>query len=808
VATNPAPLHAGEVVRIRDERWRVVHRVAYDHATAIHTAGCDTDNRASHGTFLLPFETIERAEAHTAPRFVSRRRWRRGVRHSLATASPSWASLRAAARANLRIIPFQLEPVLALVRGEACRFLIADAVGLGKTVQAGLMIAETLARAPDGRTLIVAPASLREQWRHEIDSRFHLRPDVLDAAGVVRLTSRLPTGVNPWAMRPVVITSIDYVKRPEVLRSLETLIWDLIVFDEAHNLAGRSDRATAAGAIGHRARAVVLLTATPHSGDDQAFDRLCDIGRLGGTDRLHVFRRTRPDVGLPHTRRDTLLRIQATEAEIEMHRVLMLYAKRVWARSSETGGAGAQLAMSVLARRACSSAASLARSIERRLDLLGEPASMPETQPGLPFIGEVIEDEEPDASLRAPGLSDAQEERGHLLRVLDLARHAAMAQSKFAALRRLVVRADEPAIVFTEYRDTLQELPAMFSGLETVQLHGGLTARERTHALRRFTDGTARVLLATDAASEGLSLHQRCRLVINLELPWTPLRLEQRAGRVDRIGQTAKVHVIQFVAKGTYEETTLPRLADRITRIQDAMRLTHSTPNERQVAASILGGESIPDVIAAPVAVGTVWPADFRREAEVEAKSIACTRALIDPDTQRPPDDRGVITHLRRRTCRAPQAIWGFAVTLSSASGQVVWEPLITLTADLRHRTGRRRGDIRRDLRSDQPSVVQALRDGQDQALLELREALRRPLALWTCREQDVMTELHGCRARLAAGLTQGSLFDTRHERLTAAQSALLDEALSLSARRLRDLEALGSVEVESCRLVFAAVIE
>ena len=460
MATSPAPLQAGEVVRIRDERWRIVRRVTYDRATAIEAAGCDAGNRSGHATFLLPFETIERVQAHSVPRVVGRRRWRRAARRTLATASPSLTSLRAATPARLRIISFQLEPVLALVRGEGCRFLIADAVGLGKTVQAGLMIAETLARRPDGRTLVVTPAALREQWREEIESRFGLGADILDAAGIARLTSQLPAGVNPWSVRPVVITSIDYIKRPEVMRSIETLVWDLVVFDEAHNLAGRSDRSAAAGVIGNRARALVLLTATPHSGDDQAFDRLCHLGHLGRAGRLLVFRRTRIDVGLPHTRRDTLLRVRPTMAEVEMHRALMAYAKLVWNRSRDAAGAGAQLAMSVLARRACSSAASLVRSVERRLGLLGQPSSIPDIQPDLPFVDEVIDDEEPAVSLRSPGLPDAREERSHLLRLLDLARDAATVESKLAALRRLISRVNEPVIVFTEYRDTLREISA------------------------------------------------------------------------------------------------------------------------------------------------------------------------------------------------------------------------------------------------------------------------------------------------------------------------------------------------------------
>src|SRR5436190_246298 len=160
-----------------------------------------------------------------------------------------------------------------MLRGDGCRFLIADAVGLGKTVQAGLMIAEVLLRQGDARAIVICPAGLREQWRDELQNRFRLSADILDAAGVARATATLPVGFNPWAAASLVITSIDYVKRPEVMRCLETLIWDLVIFDEAHALAGRSDRAMAATVLGGRARVLVMLTATPHSGDAEAFRR-------------------------------------------------------------------------------------------------------------------------------------------------------------------------------------------------------------------------------------------------------------------------------------------------------------------------------------------------------------------------------------------------------------------------------------------------------------------------------------------------------------------------------------------------------
>ena len=710
-------------------------------------------------------------------------------------------------------MPFQLEPTLALVRADACRVLIADAVGLGKTVQAGLVVAETLARRPDARTLVIAPASLREQWQEELARRFRIGADLFDAAGIARVASQLPADVNPWSTRPVVIASIDFVKRPEIARALETLTWDLVIFDEAHHLTGRSDRALIAGAIASRARVLVLLTATPHSGDDVAFHRLCRLGRLNDTSPLLVFRRTRHDVGLPHARRDTLLRIRPTAAEADMHAALVAYTRLVWTRSGDRGGTGAQLAMSVLARRACSSATSLARSLERRLTLLADDTSRPDAQGELPFMATALDDAEPGAVLGAPGLADANEERRHLRRLLLLAQRASAAESKRSALKRFIRRVGEPVVVFTEYRDTLRELAATLSDIDAVELHGGLTAHERGHALARFTEGDARVLLATDTASEGLNLHHRCRTVVNLELPWTPLRLEQRAGRVDRIGQSRTVHIVRFVGTGTVEETTLVRLMSRLARIDEAMHVVSRAPDERRVAESILGDRPIADQEIAP-AIGTPGTStvDLRHEAEEEARRIADVRALLDPDPQTPTETRGVVARLHRRRGRSSQrCIWAFRITVSAASGHIVLEPLVLLTAEVPGLSvpglsGRR--DARPYLAHDHPAVTGVLRTAQKALLAELRDALRRPLALGSDRERELMTHLRDRRARLSASLLQGSLFDRRHERLALSQAALLDDALARCARRAEELETLTDVDVECCRLVFAAVVE
>ena len=202
---------------------------------------------------------------------------------------------------------FQLEPALAVTHGFASRILIADEVGLGKTIQAGAHHRRDSRTNPPRRA-----SSSSLQPRSGSSGRSELRRVAFaidawlaDSTSLSRAGAAWGTA-NPWAGRPVTITSIDFVKRPEVMRALEALVWDAVVFDEAHGLTGHSDRAVAAGALARRARTVVLLTATPHSGDDRAFESLCRIGDLETEFPLLIFRRTRRDVGLDVSRRTTI----------------------------------------------------------------------------------------------------------------------------------------------------------------------------------------------------------------------------------------------------------------------------------------------------------------------------------------------------------------------------------------------------------------------------------------------------------------------------------------------------------------------
>jgi superfamily II DNA or RNA helicase len=749
-------LRPGDAVRIRGERWRITTESSFDDVAILDVEGCDAANLGARARFIRAFERIDRTGSRSSrPRVVPLERWRRAARAALAGAVPHWTSLRAAAHADLTILPFQLEPAIAVTRGDACRILIADEVGLGKTIQAGLIIAETISRTADARILIVSPAGLRDQWRDELNTRFKLSPEILNAEGIARAASHLVTDVNPWALHPVAITSIDFIKRPEVLRSLEPLTWDVIVFDEAHALAGRSDRATAAAALARRARTVVMLTATPHSGDEQAFGRLCSLGDIDGAFPLMTFHRTRRGIGLPYGRRVLQLRIRPTRDEDDMQRTLARYVARLREESASAGG----LVASILTRRACSSASSLARSVQRRITLLAEAPATPGNQLTLPFV-DTDTDEEPGAELGVAALRNHDEEMRTLQQLFDRSCSAAQAESKLAALRRLIRRTDEPVLVFTEYRDTLLHLATDLAEFAPLQLHGGLSARERVEVLRQFASASSRVLLATDAASEGLNLHHRCRLVVNLELPWTPMRLEQRIGRVDRLGQSRRVHAVQLVARSTAEESLLGRLDQRAGRMEAALA-AHD--------ASALRGH-----------------------AEAEGTRLRVAKVLVRSPTPPSFANRPLLTFVRRQ----PHAsIWVFRCSCVDSTGHTVFETVAGLS------------DRRGTPAIDQDLLRAALRHRQH-LLTATAAALGPWLDLAIRRERSMLHALRESHARLSASVLQPGLFDRRAERAAAAQTAQVEQGVERSRAREAVLERWRCLRADDDGIVFGITFQ
>jgi superfamily II DNA or RNA helicase len=792
-------LRSGDVVRARGESWVVHRQVAGIDASIVEVVGAGADNRGTRASFLLPHEPIETLPASASPRLLRRRAWQRLARSVLAGATSSYDSLRSPLRARLALLPYQLEPALAVVRGISARILIADEVGLGKTIQAGLIISELRERQTDVHVLVIAPAGLRDQWQSELRARFEIESTRLDSTALARAGGQWSG--NPWSAHGVIVTSLDYVKRPEVVRALEALIWDVLVFDEAHALAGRSDRATVASLLAQRARTLVLLTATPHSGDEQAFARLAALGDISGGFPLLVFRRTRLDVGLTARRKTRSFRIRPTPAEREVHEALMAYTQLVWRQSSASSGA--RLAMTVLARRACSSAWSLARSIETRLRLLSVDEGPDLQQMALPFADPGAEDGAPANELSAPGLADRYEERRWLEHLLRLARLAELDESKLAALVRLLRRSREPAIVFTEYRDTLDRIARCLKDIEHAQIHGGLTRGERQDALRTFSAGPVDVLLATDAASEGLNLHQRCRLVINLELPWTPVRLEQRIGRVERLGQTKQVHAIHLLAAGTCEERTVATLIARTHNAASALEAMRGSLSEHHVGGAVLGHEPFPTFETPPDSLPRgVIVGDLRVAAREEASRLERGRTLAVDATHLV--NRPGVTVLRRSAGR-DAGYWAYRLAIEDSQLHAVWDVVIGLqtpTAIMQSA----HTDVRRWLEFFASMVEPIVATAADAVLAAFVLSLQPSLSLALERERAIEEAIGARRARVAAALVQPGLFDRRAERAAASQSATLDEAVGRCRRRLAELARMHRLLLDRPRMVFGVV--
>jgi hypothetical protein len=191
---EPPHLRTGDLVHVRRQRWRVVDVRVYERCQLLALAGIEPGNRGLERRVLTPFDTVAANDREAALQFVRPQRWRRACRALLADDAPA-AGLRAARSARIDLLPHQLEPALAILSGRGARVLLADDVGLGKTIQAGLIIAELRARGIAERVLIVTPAGLRDQWAEELSARFDITASIdFATCGAV---ATLPIGVNP-----------------------------------------------------------------------------------------------------------------------------------------------------------------------------------------------------------------------------------------------------------------------------------------------------------------------------------------------------------------------------------------------------------------------------------------------------------------------------------------------------------------------------------------------------------------------------------------------------------------------------------
>ncbi len=516
---------------------------------------------------------------------------------------------------RLTIEAYQRVPLLRALDMARPRLLLADGVGLGKTIQAGLIAAELLVRRRTHRILIVSPPGpLLRQWEQEMRIRFGLRFTVVaDAAGLRDARNGLELGGNPFEAIALCLTSIDFAKADQVLAELERVAWDLVIIDEAHHCAGdESQRRRLAEVLAGTSDGLLLLTATPHDGHDKNFASLMALldpslvdgsGQLiGSAYRRHIVRRLKCHIRTPSGApafRDRIVmpvRIDVTDtpAVRDFHKALSaLVAPRLQRPRGRTGPDDALAFVSLLKRSMSTIAACVAtlrvvadrydtpplrerrrtlRAYRRRVAQFGVLNAADETD-----MAE-LEAEEMAASLAGEAAAN------DLRALIRLGEAAEPHDPKLAALvlEIRLIRLNDPGanvIVYTEYADSQRVAAAALAATGgTILTIGGTDPEsERTRAAERCAAEDGIVLVSTDSLAEGLNLHQRCHRLIHLDLPYNPNRLEQRNGRIDRYGQRHNPEIRYFFLAGTFEERLLLRLIAKYEKARACLSVMPNT---------------------------------------------------------------------------------------------------------------------------------------------------------------------------------------------------------------------------------------
>jgi len=523
-------------------------------------------------------------------------------------------------------LPHQLEAVydyfMALPR---IRFLLADDPGAGKTIMAGLLIKELKIRGLVKRTLIVTPANLSFQWQREMKDKFRenfevIRSDVL----------RANYGSNPWQEKNQVVTSISWVSVIEDAKeSLLRSHWDLIIVDEAHKMSAySSDKKTLAYRLGENLSSMtdhyLLMTATPHKGDPANFclflelldkDVYGDVASLEEAMRRNhapfYLRRTKealvsfpdPNTGqvkkLFTNREVKTAEFNIDDEEYDFYYALTNYVEDQSIKASTDDsprGRAVGFTMAMLQRRFASSVYAVRRSLERMRDKRKKILEDPEAYRREQIAKQIPEDfddrteeeqqeiiSELEDVVVSVDPSTLKEEIIQLTKLIDGAKELEQREieSKLIKLKQVITDQGvfkDPKmklLVFTEHKDTLDYLVGKLRGwnLKVTQIHGSMkigdrdTPGSRIYAEREFRED-AQVLVATEAAGEGINL-QFCWFMINYDIPWNPVRLEQRMGRIHRYGQDKDCLIFNFVSTNTREGRVLAKLFERLKQIEE-----------------------------------------------------------------------------------------------------------------------------------------------------------------------------------------------------------------------------------------------
>ncbi len=550
----------GQRVEIRDAEWRI-RRVdlTSDGGQSLVCEGLSELVRGREAAFLTRLESNIRLLTPESTELVHDDSPGYGLsllyldtllRQTLPTDSRIYLGQHAA----MDQLPFQFDPARQALRQTRQRILIADAVGLGKTLEAGILVSELIARGRGRRILVLTVKSMLAQFQQEFWNRFTIPLVRLDSVGLQRVRNRIPANHNPFHYYDRAIISIDTLKQDiEYRHYLEQAYWDIIIIDEAHNVAergSRSQRARLARLLSTRSDTLIMLSATPHDGRPESFASLMnmldptaivnphDYTREDFRDKGLVIRRFKQDVRdqlaahFPQRRID-ILRVPASRAEEAALDRLM--AARFHTLDGRSAGVG-QLFRTTLEKALFSSPAACLATIHNRLKRL-------ERRREAPGAAEDI------ATLKALAQAVAAITPAHF--------------SKFQCLCRYLDPHNpdgfgwdpsDPAdrlVIFTESLETLdflqRHLPAAL-GLGTDQvavLKGTLRDRELSETVERFNQAASpvRLLLCSDVAAEGINLHHLSHRLIHFDIPWSLMVFQQRNGRIDRYGQRRRPEI-------------------------------------------------------------------------------------------------------------------------------------------------------------------------------------------------------------------------------------------------------------------------
>lgn len=447
-------------------------------------------------------------------------------------------------RAAMDMVPFQLDPAIQALEQPRQRILIADAVGLGKTLECGILLSELIRRGKGKRILVVAVKSMLTQFQKEMWSRFTIPLTRLDSIGIQRIRSKIPTNHNPFYYYDKSIISIDTLKQDAEYRTyLENAYWDIIVIDEAHNVAERgtasSLRSKLARLLARRSDTLIMLSATPHDGRARSFASLMNMldptaianpDDYGPDDIEGLFiRRFKKDIqdqvqDAFKERRIHVARCQASHQEEQAYEVLTRMKLKKLNQRDSSG----KLFKTTLEKSLFSSPMACLQTIQarlRRLEKLEDPTYDDDTLS--------LQELEEEARAIAP---ESFSKYQKLLKVIPDQKDGLEWKGKDPSDR---------LVIFTERIETLKFLHEHLVedlGMKENQveiLHGGMSDVDQQRIVEEFgkDEAPVRLLIASDVASEGINLHFLCHRMIHFDIPWSLMVFQQRNGRIDRYGQ-------------------------------------------------------------------------------------------------------------------------------------------------------------------------------------------------------------------------------------------------------------------------------